>query len=87
MKDIVMYIQAGCPYCRQARLWMEELYKANPDYSLPPLTVIDEELKPDIAARADYYYVPTYFVGGVKIHEGAATKSRIERVFKAALED
>ena len=33
-----------------------------------------------------YYYVPTFYVGGVKAHEGAASKDIVERVLRSALE-
>ena len=49
------------------------------------LTVIDETEQPDVADQWDYYYVPTYFVGKEKLHEGAATKDKIQRVFERAL--
>ena len=49
------------------------------------LTVIDETRQPDVAEKWDYYYVPTYFVGKEKLHEGAATKDKIQRVFERAL--
>ena len=39
-----------------------------------------------IMAGNSYYYVPTFYVGGVKAHEGAASKDIVEKVLRSALE-
>ena len=80
-----MFVMEGCPYCRQALRWMDELMQQYPEYNDVPLTLIDETKQPDVANQWDYYYVPTYFVGKDKLHEGAATKEKIQRVFERAL--
>ena len=80
-----MFTMEGCPYCRQALKWMDELMQQYPEYNDVPLTLIDETKQPDVANQWDYYYVPTYFVGKDKLHEGAATKEKIQRVFERAL--
>ncbi|MCL2498186.1 MAG: hypothetical protein FWF06_06200 [Symbiobacteriaceae bacterium] len=49
------------------------------------ITTIDEQKEPQLADSYDYYYVPTYFVGGEKLHEGVATKEKLEAVLRAAL--
>ncbi|WP_133627783.1 thioredoxin family protein [Fonticella tunisiensis] len=85
MKQVIMFTMKSCPYCRQAFTWMEELKKENPEYSNIDINIIDETLNPDVASQYDYYYVPTYYVDGVKIHEGAATKEIIRTVFEKAL--
>ena len=80
-----MFVMEGCPYCRQALKWMDELMQQYPEYNDVPLILIDETKQPDVANQWDYYYVPTYFVGKDKLHEGAATKEKIQRVFERAL--
>ena len=85
MKKVTMFVMKGCPYCRQAFKWMDELMQQYPEYSDVELTVIDETEQPDVADQWDYYYVPTYFVGKEKLHEGAAIKDKIQRVFERAL--
>ena len=85
MKQVTMFVMEGCPYCRQAFKWMDELMQQYPEYNDVELTVIDETRQPDVAEKWDYYYVPTYFVGKEKLHEGAATKDKIQRVFERAL--
>jgi len=39
---------------------------------------------PAYADTFDYYYVPCYYVDGVKVHEGHAERADVEAVFRAA---
>lgn len=84
MKNILMFTMASCPYCQRAMRYMEEIMKQTPKYSNIPIKIIDEGLNPEIAEKYDYYYVPTYFVNDEKIHEGAASKDDVRRVFEKA---
>ena len=86
MKKITMFTMASCPYCRKALRWMDELLARNAGYKALEIEIIDEVVHPDIAERYDYYYVPTYYVGDQKVHEGAASLKKIKRVFDAAME-
>jgi len=85
MKKITMFIKATCPYCKAALRWMDELYAENEKYKALMIDMIDEDVHPDLSDQYDYYYVPTYFVGDEKKHEGAASLEKIRRVFDAAL--
>ena len=76
---------ATCPYCKQALSWMDTLFAENIRYKETEIEIIDESLRPDIANQYDYYYVPTYYVGGEKLHEGAASQAIVRHVFDAAL--
>ena len=84
MKPVLMFITDWCPYCKKAYSIMEELKNSNPKYANIEVTIIDEELKPEIANQYDYYYVPTYYVNGVKLHEGVPSKDIIIKVFEEA---
>lgn len=84
MKEILMFTMASCPYCKKAHIWMDEILEKNPQYRQLPLTVIDEVQCPDIAGRYDYWFVPTFYIDGVKVHEGAAEKETIMMVFEQA---
>lgn len=86
MKPVLMFIMESCPYCQQALSWMEELSKEDSRYSDIEIKIIDEGLQPDIANQYNYYYVPTYYVDGVKLHEGAASKDIVKKVFERACE-
>ncbi len=86
MKKITMFMFEGCPHCKLAEKCIEELKTEHPEYASVPFRMIDERQQPDVAEKYDYYYVPTFFVDGVKVHEGHAEKSDVEKVFKAALQ-
>ena len=86
MKKITMFVQKSCPHCKRALGWMDELYAENPAYQSIEIITIDEKVHADIADRYDYYYVPTYYVGDDKLHEGVASLEIIRRVFDAAME-
>jgi glutaredoxin len=80
-----MFTMASCPYCVEALRWMDELFSENAGYSALEIEKIDELEHPDIAEQYDYYYVPTFYAGGKKLHEGAASPDKIRRVFDAAM--
>ena len=80
-----MFTMESCPYCVSARKWMEEILKADVKYTEIPLTIIDEIEEPGLAAKFDYYYVPTYYINEDKVHEGAATFEIVKKVFDGAL--
>lgn len=63
---------------------MDELKKENPKYSAVDIKIIDEGIHPDIAGKYDYYYVPTYYVAGNKVHEGVASKDIVRNMFETA---
>ncbi|MGI6537873.1 MAG: thioredoxin family protein [Caldicoprobacterales bacterium] len=84
MKKILMFIMETCPHCKNARKYMEELYEEHPEYRQLEIEVIDETKEPELANQYDYYYVPTYYVDGKKIHEGVPTRERIAEVFRTA---
>ncbi len=86
MKPVLLFVMKSCPYCKQVLRWMEELRIENPEFGKVEVKMIDENLHPDIANQYDYYYVPTYYVDGLKVHEGAATKDIVHSIFERALE-
>lgn len=87
MKDVLMMILPDCPYCHQAKFMMEELKREDPRYAAVPVRIVDESRDTALADSLDYYYVPTYFVDGKKLHEGVPTKEAVRRVFETALSD
>ena len=86
MKKIKMFILQSCPYCQGALRIMDVLFAENPAYLSLEIEKIDEDIHKDIADKYDYYYVPTFYVGDEKLHEGAITVKKLRRVFDAALE-
>ena len=75
----------SCPYCKSARKWMNEIFESDVKYTEIPLIIIDEVEEPDLAAKFDYYYVPTYYIDDTKVHEGAASFEIVKKVFDGAL--
>ena len=88
MKEILMFVPEGCPHCKWALKWHEVLTeKFHPEWKNVPIRMVDENVEKEYAESFDYYYVPTYYVDGVKIHEGPVTQQDVEKVFAAALEN
>lgn len=85
MKKITMFLLESCPYCQGALRIMDILFAENPKYLSLEIEKIDESIHPDIAKKYDYYYVPTFYVDGEKLHEGAATIKKIRRIFDVAV--
>ncbi|NCB62036.1 MAG: thioredoxin [Clostridia bacterium] len=85
MKEVILFKLASCPHCKLALKLQEELFAAHPEWREIPLRVVDEAVEKAFADSYDYYYVPTYYVDGKKVHEGHAEKSDVEKVFRAAL--
>lgn len=85
-KPVKMMVLDTCPYCRQAFRMMEELKAAHPAYRDVDIEVIEESREPKKAEGYDYWYVPTFFVGSVKVLEGIPTPEKVERVFQEALD-
>jgi len=76
-----------CPFCEDAFLFVEELRNENPEFAELVIDAINEKEEPEVAGQYDYYFVPTYYVDGVKVHEGICDKELIESVLRAALAD
>lgn len=85
MKKVLMMIQESCPYCRQALDMMDQLKETYPQYKDVELRIADENQESALADTLDYYYVPTYFVEGRKVHEGVPTLEKVQAVYEEAL--
>ena len=85
MKKVLMMIQESCPYCRQALRMMDELKEERPEYKAVEVKIVDENREKALADSLDYWYVPTDFVDGVKVHEGVPTMEKVRKVYEKAL--
>jgi glutaredoxin len=85
MKEVKMFLMGTCPHCKRALALMEEICLEQPQYKEVVVKQIDETKDPAYAEKFDYYYVPSYFVGDEKLHEGVPSKEAIEKVYAAAL--
>jgi len=85
MKKIMLFVMETCPYCREALKFMETLFAENAAYKRIEIEIVDERKNPVLANQYDYYYVPSFYVAGMKQHEGAATLEKVRRVFDEAM--
>ena len=85
MKEILMMMQATCPYCKMADRLIEELQAENPAYRNLTIRRVDENREPAYADTLDYYYVPTFYADGEKLMEGVPSKDKIRAVLDRAL--
>ena len=80
-----MMVLDTCPYCKQAFQMMEQLIQSHPEYAGVKIDVIEEQREPEKTEGYDYWYVPTFFVGGKKIMEGVPTLEKVDEMFREAL--
>lgn len=85
MKNVKMMYLQNCPHCKRAFAMVEQLQKEHPEYRQIQIEAIEEQKEETKTEGYDYYYVPTYFVDDVKVHEGAVTLEKVEEVLKTAL--
>ena len=85
MKHVRMMYLKGCPHCKAAFAMVKELQDSYPELRGVNIEAIEEQEQKELADSLDYWYVPTYFVDGVKLLEGVPTKEKVEAVLRAAL--
>lgn len=85
MKELTFFYLKTCPYCRQADSFINELILENPEFAKIKINKIEETENPQIANSYDYYYVPSFWIGQDKLHEGTITKDAMRRVLNLAL--
>jgi thiol-disulfide isomerase/thioredoxin len=81
MKKILLFYLRDCPFCRKAFAYIDELKKQDA-YKDIEIEAIEESEQPEIANSYDYYYVPTFYVDGAKVHEGGIFLNEVEEIFK-----
>lgn len=85
MKKVKAFYLDNCPHCRRAFKMIEELKSQNPKYSNVEIEYINESKDVQAANAHDYYFVPTFYVDGDKIHEGVPSIEKIEEVLHKAI--
>ena len=85
MKKIKMMYLKNCPHCKAAFQMMKELQSEDERFSQLEIETIEEEEYKEIADQMDYWYVPAYFVDGIKLFEGVPSKDAIRNVFLNAI--
>ena len=91
MKKVLAFRLNGCPYCAQAVKAVKELAAENEKYAAVSVEWVEENEHPEISAKYDYYYVPAFFVDGVKVYEAhrgekyEECRENVRRVLEEAL--
>lgn len=85
MKKVTMFYLETCPHCKRAFKMVEALKSKHPEFADVQIETIEENQNAHIASQYDYNLVPTYYVDGVKIHEGVPSLDKIEAVLKEAI--
>ena len=86
MKRIQLFYLKNCPFCKKAFSYIEEAKAAHPELQGLQIELIEESEEPEVADRYDYYYVPTFYIDGVKVHEGGIYPEEMEPLLRKALE-
>ncbi len=85
MKKITLFIQPRCPFCVKALKYIESAKAQYPELRDIEIEIHDELLEPDYADQFDYYYVPTFYLGGEKLHEGGIYADEVVELLRKAL--
>ena len=85
-RHVKMMMLDTCPHCRHAFEMMDRLKAQYPEFAAVEIEMIEENREPEKTEGYDYWYVPTYFIEDIKVHEGIPTLSAVEAVFRRALE-
>ena len=79
MRELTLFVMRGCPHCKMALQYTEELCNEDPRLRQVPVRQIDETEQPELADQYDYYYVPCYFLGEQKLHQRADPQGAAHR--------
>jgi len=85
MRSVKLFYLRNCPFCKRALQYVADAKAAHPELAAVEIEMIEESEEPETAERYDYYYVPTFYVGGVKVHEGGILPDEAEAILRKAL--
>ena len=85
MKPIQLFYLRDCPFCKKAFRYIDKL-KQQAIYQPVEIELIEESEQAEFADQFDYYYVPTFYIDGKKIHEGGIFENEVEAILRKALE-
>ncbi|MDD2591425.1 MAG: glutaredoxin [Erysipelotrichaceae bacterium] len=81
---IKIFVLRQCPYCISALRYLDVLMK-DPQYQNIEIKIIDENEEKALANSHDYFYVPTFYLDGKKLHEGVTSFSDVKIVLDKAI--
>jgi len=82
---LTLFILRDCPFCKRALQYIRELKEEHPEFKTIELDIIDEQEQKALADSYDYYYVPTFYLGEKKLHEGGIYKKEVKELFETVL--
>jgi len=82
---LTLFILRDCPFCKRALQYINELKEERPEFKRIELDIIDEQEQKAFADSYDYYYVPTFYLGKKKLHEGGIYKKEVKELFESVL--
>lgn len=85
MKPVKLFYLKTCPFCKKALRYIDEARAAHPELRAVEIEMIEESEQPALADKFDYYSVPTFYVDGVKVHEGGIWPEEVVEVLRKAL--
>ncbi len=85
MKLTLFYLK-NCPFCKRALQYIDELKAEYPELAAIQIEQIEESEQPEVADSRDYYYVPTFYLGEEKLHEGGIYKEEVEALLRGVLD-
>lgn len=86
MKPVKLFYLKSCPFCQEGVALHRRGQGGAPELAAVGIEMIEESEQPALADTFDYYYVPTFYVGGVKVHEGGVYPEEVEKILRSALE-
>jgi thiol-disulfide isomerase/thioredoxin len=86
MKDVKLFYLKNCPFCKKAISYIESLKAQHQELAQVEIEMIEESEQKELADSFDYYYVPTFYVAGEKVHEGGIYPEEVEEILRKALE-
>lgn len=86
MKRVQLFYLKNCPFCKKALAYIEAVKAEHPELAALDIELIEESEEPAVAEQYDYYYVPTFYIDGEKVHEGGIYPDEVEPLLRKALE-
>ncbi len=85
MNKLTYFYLPNCPHCKLATRFLAELSAEDSRYAGVEIERIDESKQKPLAAKYDYWFVPCFYLGENKLHEGHAEKADVRAVLDRAL--
>lgn len=86
MADFKLFYLEFCPYCHEAKQFIQELREEHPEFNEIELEQLDERKNLALSDSLDYYWVPAFYYKDQKLFEGAMTKEDVYHVFQQAMD-